>query len=227
MKTLSSIILFFLISSSYAQSLMAKIGDDRIDEILNKPIIVVLKNDSLINGTLISANLMRGSLVNITIKLLDGSKQKIKPDQVKSLKVRIAKPIKFSIRDEAGNVVKDVTNSFIVFEHPYASQKKPKPILMQLLNPGFDSQIKIYADPNDNIDKSILIRGVQLSSGEIHSYLIAKNAEVITIRPADYERKFEAMFGDCKAFMDSVQSDQKIIENLMAHLILYERLCSH
>jgi|GEM_PF-5870126 hypothetical protein len=91
--------------------------------------------------------------MNISLRLIDGSKQKIKLDQIKWVKIRLTNSIKFSIRDESGNTVKHVINSYVVFEHPFSTKGKPKPTLIQLLNSGFDSRIKIFADSNVATDK--------------------------------------------------------------------------
>jgi hypothetical protein len=115
-------------------------------QLFNLPAVVTLNDGSKVVGTVVDLYLVKGHLTNVSLKLQDGTTQKYKSSEMESLSVRCIKPDVFSLLDSAGNVIKKVITTQFVFDHPFRTEKKVKPEMMQLLNPGFSHAIKVYAD---------------------------------------------------------------------------------
>lgn len=214
----------FLVSGN-AQELMSKIEDSDVTKLLDLPAVVTLNDGIKIVGTVDNAYLIKGHLTNVSLKLQDGSTRKFKPTEIESLKVRCAKPTMFSLVDSLGNTIKKVINTQFVFEHPFKTEKKVKPEMRQLLNPVYDTKIKIFPDPNANQSRSISIKGEPLSSSKIDAYIFVKGDEIFYVKSTSYEKDFVRLFGDCKVMMQAVPPNQIVFEGISGHVLLYDHYC--
>lgn len=92
-------------------------------------------------------------------------------------------------------------DGYAYFEKAEVQVKKKKRILlMQLLNPGTCSRIKIYHDPFANESAGIGVAGIKLAGGDDKSYYISKDGEVAyRLKKKNYKDVFKELFGDCSS----------------------------
>lgn len=224
----SIITLLLLISGmgfSLAQTFMPKIEDADASQLFNLPAVVVLNDGSKVVGTVVDLYLSKGHLTNVSLKLQDGATQKYKASEMESLSVRCVKPDVFSLLDSAGNVIKKVITTQYIFDHPFRTEKKVKPEMMQLLNPVFSSTIKVYADPSANETRSISIKGVPLPGAGVTAYIIVKGSDVYYVKESSYQREFEKLFGDCKQMYKGNESQEFVYESLPGYALMYDHYC--
>jgi hypothetical protein len=191
---------------------------------------ITMENDTL-RGKIRSALLMSGQLKSFTIKKDDGTKVKFKSGEAKLLAV---KPSKMANLESAMSVPNlrtlmkvdfdDVINrEWVFYELAMLDKKKDKPRMMQLLNPGFDSKIKVYLDPNAKETKG----GMLLGGGEDKSYLVLFDGDKVdTYKKKRYNKEAKnLLFKDCKVFMENYDGERFKWKNFAEHVFVYDQLC--
>lgn len=209
-----------------AQELMTKINDLHVAELQNLPTVITLNDGSKVVGTLAKLSTSQGLLQNVSLKLQDGSVQKYKPSEIDGVKIRSSKPTVFTVVDSLGNPIKKVIYTQYVFDHPYRTETKVKPEMRQLLNPGFDSKIKIFHNPTANQSRSISIKGEPLVDDQANAYFFVKRGVVHDVEERTYKRDFEKLFGDCPTMSKVVHWDEIAFGGLAGHVLLYDHYCS-
>ena len=77
--------------------------------------------------------------------------------------------------------------------------KKTRPLIMQLVNPGTCSRLRVYHDPYAKETASVGVAGVKLAGGEDKSYYISKDgATAFKIEKKNLKKVYNDIFGDCK-----------------------------
>ena len=218
-----------------AQGLIAEIEADDIGVILNNPAIIILQTGDTLKGKLGSASLVNGYLKNVVLKFEDGSKRKLDASEMLTLKVKASKLAKMAMLNESGSSIVGLTKTnfdeivnreYIIFEQAMRATKKDKPAMMQLLNPGFDHVIKVYADPNANETGGFQVNDVAITGGKNRSYLFVKdNSKVVIVKKGSYRRNFEELYGDCQQMLDNFKDDKIKFDDLAGHVFVYDQLC--
>lgn len=231
-------ILFACIFSTigFSQGFIAAISADDIGVILNTPATIVLQNGDTLSGKLTSASLINNYLKNITLKSENGSKRKLEAGEMKTLKVKATALAKMAMMNESANsifrTIKTDFNSiinreYIFFEQALRATKKDKPAMMQLLNPGFDRAIKVYADPNANETGGLQVNDVTVTGGADRSYLFVKNNEkVVIVKKGSYKRNFDELYADCPDMLTAYEGDKTKFKDLAGHVFAYDQLCN-
>lgn len=229
-------LLFAICSSAFSQGFIAEIDDDDIGVILKSPAKVVLQNGDTLNGELTSASLMNGYLKNVTLKQVDGSKRKLQPEEMTSIWVKASNLAKMAMMNESGSSAFRLTKTnfddiinreYIIFEHALRATKKDKPAMMQLLNPGFDHAIKVYADPNAKETGGLSVSGIQLTGGKDKSYLFVKgNNKVVIVKKGSYKKNFDDLYGDCQQMMITFEGEKKKFNDMAGHVFVYDQICN-
>lgn len=220
----------------FSQGFIAAISVDDIGVILNNPATVILQNGDTLSGKLSSASLMNNYLKNVTLKLSDGSKRKLEAAEMKTLSVKASGLAKMAMMNESANSIVRATKTdfasiinreHIVFEQALRATKKDKPAMMQLLNPGFDHVIKVYADPNTNETGGLQSGDVTLTGGADRSYLFVKNGEkVVIVRKISYRKNFDELYGDCPETLTAYEGDKTKFKDIAEHVFVYDQLCN-
>lgn len=166
--------------------------------------IVILKDGTELKGKPLIAHQGRGNIKQITIKKEDKSKVKVKPEDIKSFRLKPNKLSKMantntSIMATATGANKSAWREYI----DYLPAKLPngKMSIMQHLNRGFDETIKIFADPKGRETAGVGVGGVQISGGLDKAYLVLKEGADMTflVKKGKYEKQWDEIFGDCDA----------------------------
>ena len=228
-------VLVFLISLyvSNAQSFIQPL--DNVSSMLGSAAIVTDTDGNEHEGKLSKGLLMMGHLKSFTLKSEDGSKRKFKSEEVSLLKVKVSGLMKFTMKAESLTSVKNVTKTdfneiankeWLVFEQALINRKKDKPRLLQILNPGFDSKIKVYADPNAKQTKGLKLGGIKATGGADKSYLLVKNqAKAVKVKKGKYDKGFEELFNDCEVMTDHFGGSKIKFKDLAAHVFVYDQSC--
>jgi small nuclear ribonucleoprotein (snRNP)-like protein len=222
--------------SAFSQGFIAAIRADDIGVILNNPATVVLQNGDTLSGKLTSASLINNYLKNVTLKSADGSKHKLNATEMATLKVKVSALAKMAMMNESANSIfrtiktdfnSIVNREYIIFEQALRATKKDKPAMMQLLNPGFDHVIKVYADPNATETGGLQMDDVTLTGGADKSYLFVKNKEkVVIVKKGSYRRNFDELYADCPDMLTAFEGDKTKFKDIAVHVFVYDQLCN-
>lgn len=177
---------FLFCQIAIGQGFISSISNDDMSLIAGQPCVVELASGETIEGKLGGMTAMSGYISKINVKLENGEKMKLKPENVVRLKVKASKLAQISMMAESSSSIKEMTKTdyeevlnreYIIYETAMRHNKKGKLRLMQLLNPGFDSKIKVFVDPNANETMGVGVGGVKLTGGEDKSYMFVINDE--------------------------------------------------
>lgn len=237
MKFITSFLFILVFSvAGFSQGFIAAISAEDIGVILNNPTTAVLQTGDTLSGKLTSASLINNYLKNVTLKLEDGSKRKLDAAEMKTLTVKVSALAKMAMMNESANsifrTIKTDFNSiinreYIFFEEALRATKKDKPAMMQLLNPGFDRVIKVYADPNANETGGLQMNDVTISGGADKSYLFVKNNEkVVIVKKGSYRRNFDELYFDCADMVTAFEGDKTKFKDIASHVFVYDQLCN-
>lgn len=223
MRKLIFLFAMLLCLGSFGQSLITPLDDSALGFI--KSAIVTLNDDSQIEGVKFPMYMMsNGMISSFTLKTADGEKKKFKADEVKLLEVEPSNFVtNMMIADEITltNIIKNdysfIENmKYAIYEKVEIKEEKFR--LLQLLNPGFDENIKVYLDPNAKQTSNL-----GFNSGEDKSFYIKKGDESFLLKKKNYKKEFPILFGDCTAMIEIFESENIAVKfkDLALHVAAY------
>lgn len=235
MKSVYKLILMSLLSVVYAQSFITPFSGLPAGE----GVVIELKSGEEVSGTIKSGMVIMGRLTSLTIKDSDGNKRKFKTKEglMRRIKVKLGKISKAMLKIEAaskslaGALTADYDEmdkrEWAIFELALRPKKKDKYDMMQLLNPGFDSVIKIYNDPKAKETKGL----GGLTGGEKKSYLAVINggkAMKIEKGKYKYKKQFTELYDGCESLMSKYKSKNIKVkwDDFAKHVAQYDKDCS-
>ena len=237
MKTLSSstwILLVALFFGAAVQRLQAQYFLTPVNALLNSDAQIVLIDGSVVKGKVTSSTLGDKGLVSIGLKDEAGAKYKFKPEQVKSVRCSITKMMKLELfSDKTSNLGRLANPTFnelkerdyVEFEQVEWPDKPGKFLLSQLLNPGFDSKIKVYDYPGKKTG-NVSVVGIPVKGNEARVFIVRKGDQILMVDKRRYEKEhFATLFADCPAVVSSLSSDEKGFNYFAAHTFTYENDC--
>jgi len=199
--------------------------------------LVTVAGDT-IHGEVRSALFMNGLLKSFTFRIEStDEKIKYKAEDVKYLRVKASQMATWESLSVGTSTISRMSKTdfnqiknreFIEFEQALQPGNKNKYALLQLLNPGFDSKIKVYSDPNGPKTGTTTINGMAISGGEDKSYLVVKGGiKAERIKKKDYKESFAILFGDCPDLIKTYSADNKKIEfwDFAGHVFDYDQSC--
>lgn len=191
---------------------------------------------TLIDGTELNGNIKdidREKGLIEEIKIIDGKgkKHKLKPEEVKFMYLppsgldKLSKATSFVTDAKKWNNEKlnqdFLSQGYIYFELADVKVKKKElKLLMQLLNPDFSSEMKVYHDPYAKETMSLGIGSVDLVGGIAKSYYLTKGDKpAFRLKKKNYDEEFTAFWSSC----DKVITDypEKKWRDLTKHIIAY------
>jgi hypothetical protein len=149
-----------------------------------------------------------GNIKKLQIELADGTKRKLAPGDVTEFRLipgGLAKAMgaanaMSSISEMAKtNVGETIDRSEAVFV--FGVMPNGKPALMQLLNPGFDATIQVFADPAGRETTQVSVGGIGVAGGAVKSYLVAKKGDpqTVLVKKGQYDQLWDSIYGDCSS----------------------------
>lgn len=232
------LLLLFITTFSFGQGFVTEIEEDGLSSLFGNPCTVELTNGDKISGKLSSGSMINGYLSNFTIKSESGEKSKFSADEVKRLTIKASKLAKLTMMAESTSSIKEMTHTnfediinreYIVFETAMLHTKSEKLRLMQLLNPGFDSKIKVFGDPDPNRQTSgIGLGGIKITGGIDKSYLFVQNDQkAILVKKGSYNKDFNELYANCLIMLQAFAGEKIKWADLAGHVYAYEQLCTN
>jgi hypothetical protein len=118
--------------------------------------------------------------------------------------VKVTGLVKFELIAESTETVKKLTKAnfeeisnreYIIYQQARLPGKKTKYVLLQLLNPGFDSKIKVFQDPWAAETQGLTFSDAQLTGEEDKSYFFVKTGgQAFKVKKGTYKKEFKAIF---------------------------------
>lgn len=89
-------------------------------------------------------------------------------------------------------------------------KKETRKLLLQLLNPGFSTGIRVYHDPFAGETMSAGVAGIKVAGGDAKSYYVKKgNEKAYRLKKKEYGDDFTRLFKDCPEVIKSVEGDPR------------------
>ncbi len=196
-----------------------------------KPTYLTMKKGKEVEGTVKKIDRKKGLIEEIKIKTTDGKKKTIPVTDMKSAYLPQSGWDKMGKLD---NFLSDATQwdkglhdmdrikkGYAFFETAKVLvKKKTRTLLMQLLNPGTCSRIKVYHDPFAKETASLGVGGVKVAGGLAKSYYISKDGKTaFRIFKKTYKEDFNKLFGDCDVVKKKYQDKKwnEFVEAVFAY----------
>lgn len=206
-----------------------------VEEVPHANECYILKTDgSRIEGKVKSYDIGEG-IKAITLTDAAGTKIKVTAPEIREFGVKATGLVKMELMAESTETVRKLTKAnfeeianreYIIYQQALMPGKKDKYALLQLLNPGFDSIIKVFQDPWASETGGLTFGAASLTGEEDKSYLFVKNNErAFKIKKAGYRKEFDAIFGDCPR-MTQIYEDEKLrFKEAAQHVWVYDQAC--
>lgn len=220
-------------ATTTAQYFMPELDEENMLAI--KEAYVIKNNGEKVKGKITWAVLSNGQLRSFTLKDETSVKHKFKAQDIQKL---VVKPLKLaniqsafsssSIRELVETPIeKTLKREWVYFEKALLPRKKNKFVLMQLLNPGFDSKIKVYLDPDAKETNGISLSGIQLSGGIDKSYLVVKGGKKsMLIKKKKYKKEAQGLlYDDCPIFEQYFAGEKFRYKDFEEHVFLFDQYC--
>ena len=226
---LFTLTLFMAISIVQAQKFMPV-----FDQQWGRLTYVVKNDDSKVWGKSTSGSIGPNGMMSITLKdTLSGEKTKYKVPDIKEVGVSAKGGLgkieaMTSALQNAGSIsemvqtdYKSVLNAnFYVYRR--IVDKKGKPRMLQLLNPGFETRMQVYADPKANESGGGLM--TNMAAGMQESYYVARgNSSATYVQKKKYKKSMSSVFDDCSMILEAYKPD---FSEFAAHVFYYENECN-
>jgi hypothetical protein len=221
-------------TNALSQGFVEAVEGDGISTFYKNECILKLESGEEIQGKFAGGMYVNNGFSKISVKLENGEKAKFAPEQVISMQIKTSGLMKLFMVSEASSSIKEMVHSdfneivnrnYLIFETALTPKKTDTRRLLQLLNPGFDSIIKVFAEPNKQTG-GINVGGLQLTGGEDRAYLFVKGGEkAFEVKKGSYSKNFEELYSDCPKMLETFK-DQKIKwDDVALHVYVYDQLC--
>ena len=193
-----------------------------------------------INGKILKGKIITGVGTGSApkwIKLRDSTGLEIRIDAelIKTMRVEASDLIRLSSSLENMGSIQEAANTdwgdivdtkYLYYERALTPKKKNKSRLYQLLNPGFDSKIKVYDDPYGE-GGGFGVGGIAITGGQERSYLVVTNSDkTMKVKKGDYKKHFLVLFSDCEAVIQNFNPKKVKLKEFPLHVYLYDKSCS-
>jgi hypothetical protein len=193
--------------------------------------ILILNSGEKIVFFLDDLDRKKGLIINVAGKTLDGKKFDYDADEIKELylvpsdmaKIGGAMKATRSILKASRTDLSELSREHIQFFQQKVEGRK-ETVLLQLLNPDFQSRMRIFDDPWAAETMGIGFGGMQLTGGIAKSYYANYDGKTIKIFKRNYEDLFAALFANCKGVL--TKYDKAAWRDLPLHLDTFETECA-
>jgi hypothetical protein len=219
---------------AYSQGFVTTIEGDAFAALFGNPCILKLESGEEIQGKLVNATGSSNGLNKISVKLENGEKAKFEPQQVISLRIKASGLLKLAMVSESTGSITEMSNTdfkeivnreYVIFETALTARKTDTYRLLQLLNPGFDNKIKVFAEPSKKTG-GFNVGGLQLTGGEARAYLFVKGKEkAVEVKKGSYSKNFEELYSDCPKMLATFQGEKIMWDDVALHVFAYDQAC--
>jgi hypothetical protein len=198
----------------------------------SKPGYLITKTGERVEFTLDDLDRKRGLIIRITGKTPDGKKVKYEAADVAELGLAPSDAAKFgSLMSSTRSIAKiqrtkvgESTRDLVLFYSEHLDDPN-RDVLVQLVNPGFDSRIRVYDDPFAAETTGFAVGGVALTGGMDKSFYVrTKEGKVIRLKKRNYDEMFRPLFDSCPAVMAKYGKDFAW-RDFCSHVFLFDESC--
>jgi len=195
-----------------------------------KTAYITLTDGTEIQGNIKDIDRKKGLIKFIKIKDGKGTKHKLDADQIQHMylppsgldKLGKIQEMMFDADNwDSENLNKDyIMQGLVFFElSDVKIKKKNRKLLMQLLNPEFSKEVKIYHDPFASETMSLGIGPIKAVGGDAKSYYLKKgNDAAYKVKKKNYRDEFKPMFQSCDSMIKEYKkpSWSDLVEHIIA-----------
>ena len=117
-----------------------------------------------------------------------------------------------------------INREWVILERALLPQKKDKYALFQLINPGFDSRIKVYHNIIANKTTGLDIGGVPVTGNVERSYIVSKDGQKTRlVRKSGFLKDFEELFADKPELLEAIDKRPKF-KYFASYVLAYDQL---
>ncbi|WP_289055978.1 hypothetical protein [Carboxylicivirga marina] len=225
------VVMLFLAFTSSAQSFMPPISGSTLTT--RKGMVITLDGDTVKGKFQFIGNL--GNIKNVTVKDSSGIKHKLGREQIKKMMIIVEKLDAINTITSSSSIedfvktdfMKVAKTDYFIWERA-VTIKKGKLKVMQLVNAGFDSKVKVYRDPIPKETGTLTVGGLGLTGGLEKSYYILKAGDdkAIKIEKGKYKKQYYDIFvSDCPKMKDILENKKPDWDSLPAHIFAFDQLC--
>lgn len=209
MKMYKILLFAFLLAGLNVVGNAQKLMPGAFDFSQGKTVYITLTDGSEVEGLLNSVDQGKGLIKKLLVKDANGKEIQYLADQIERMYIVAeewnpsAKRYSFigdASRWDNHNYKKELfNNGYVVFEQATVEMgRKNRNMLMQLLNPSFSSQIKIYKNP---FLTETTVNQKQKES-ELTSYYVKDGGRpAFLLSEGNLQNNFVALFGDCQSML--------------------------
>ena len=222
--------LLLLSSFLFSQSFMPEFGQQ-----WNKRAYVIKNDNSKVVGKVKSGMVGMNGLMYIVLKdTVTEVKTKYKIADIKELGIDAKTGTKVGAMLSAMENTKSLkqmanTDYESILEADYyiyrrVVDKKGKPRILQLINPGFDEKMQVYIDPKAKQTGGAKLTGGLTGGAEKSFYVTKSSSYGIYLKKAKYAKIISSVFDDCPAVLEFAGSNPKF-SDLAKHVHYYQNEC--
>ncbi len=235
MPGISFVIVSLLVTGmANSQGFVETVEEGGLATMYGNECVVTLQSGEEITGKFSGGMYVNNGLTRIKVKSESGENVKFIPEQVVSLKVKASGLMKLSMLSDAGSSIKEFANSdlsgivereWIIFETATTPGQREAKRILQLLNPGFDAKVKVFAEPGAKTG-GLSIGGLQVTGGEDRVYLFVKGgAQAFKVKKGSYRDNFQELYSDCPQMLEYFQEEKIRWDDVALHVYTYDQLC--
>lgn len=197
-----------------------------------KPGYLITKTGERVDFTLDDLDRKKGLIIQVSGKTLDGKPFSYPASEVQELGLAPSQMAQYtSLLNSVSSIAKvqrtkvgEATRDLILFYNEHLDNPD-REVLVQLLNPDFDSQIRVYNDPFAWQTLGVGVAGVPITGGMDMSYYVkTKDGKVIQLKKHTYGEMFRSLFESCPAVMAKYGNDV-VWRDFCSHVFLFEESC--
>jgi hypothetical protein len=222
-----TLLAFCLAGATSAQQFLPPI--DRFSG--NKPGYLITTAGDRIEFTLDDLDRKKGLIIRVEGKTLDGKKFRYEADQIQELGLT---PSDFAKMASVGNSTSSIAKmkasrvdesarNLVVFNQEHLDDPD-RTVLVQLINPGFESKIRVYDDPFATQTTGVGFGGVMITGGIDRSYYVKVSGKIIRLKKRNYDEMFNALFRGCAGLMTKY-GKSFAWRDFNEHVFFYDQSC--
>jgi hypothetical protein len=197
------------------------------------PATVRTTGDEMLQGKITTLIFTRHGLSRLTLQQEGGSKRRFRAAEVDKVVIDLDDVAYVGMLLEAtttvrkafrGSLSQRIDHDQVVFQR-FAWPKPSDSVLLQLVNPGFDSRIEVYYLQNAK-KGTIVVLGLPIAGDESKAFVVVKDrGEPLRVSSRHYRDQFDLLFGDCPEMLQRREAADRDFDSFARHVWLYDHLC--
>lgn len=195
---------------------------------------IILTDGARVEGIVKSYDIGQG-ITAITLATEGDDRLKVIAADIAELGVKATGLVKMELMAERTETVKKLIKAdfdeianreYIIYQQALLPGKRARYALLQLLNPGFDSMVKVFQDPWAAASTGLTFGDASLTGEEDKSYLFVKGGgQAFKVSKGTYKKEFQAIFGDCSKMLELYKGEKLRFRDAALHVFVYDKIC--